>query len=90
MPRYVYVHVCHTHLITEALCLVTQVQLFLMTVNGLYSAGLLYLIGLVSMMHFNSKATPTIVNDCSYHLKAVKLVNQSYGVHITPHHATSY
>ena len=26
----------------------------------------------------------------SCHIKAVELLNQSYGVHITPHHATSY
>ena len=34
---------------------------------------------------FNSKAT-----DYSCHIEAVLVFNQSYGVHIKPHHATSY
>ena len=38
---------------------------------------------LVSMMCFNSKATPTTDNNYSWHIKVVELVyNQSYRVHI--------
>ena len=35
-------------------------------------------IWLVSTKHFNSKAKPTTDNDCSCHVKAVALANQSY------------
>ena len=53
--------------ITEVLCIVTQVQLLLMTVIQHWFT----LIGLVSMTCFNSKATPTIDNNYSCHIKAV-------------------
>ena len=36
-------------------------------------------------MRFNSKATPTHDTDYGCHINTVELVNQSYGVHITPH-----
>ena len=33
-------------------------------------------------MRFNSKTVPTTDNNYNYHIKAVALFNQSYGVHI--------
>ena len=50
----------------------------------------LALIRLVSMTHFNCKATPNNITDYGCHTKAIKLVNQSYEVHTMLHHATSY
>ena len=46
----------------------------------------------VSTMRTNSKAMPINDNDYSFHITAIELVyyNQSYMVHIMPHHATSY
>ena len=35
-------------------------------------------------------ATPTNDTDYGFYTKLYNLFNQSYGVHITPHHATSY
>ena len=43
-----------------------------------------------SMMCFKSKAMHTNNTNYSCHIKAENLFNQSYRVHITPHHATSY
>ena len=41
------------------------------------------------MMHFNSKAMPTCDTDYSCCIEVVELVNQSYGLHIIPHHTCS-
>ena len=62
--------------ITEALCLSTYIQLYHMTdnVNSQLTQLKLTLIRLVSMMHFNYKATPTNDTDYSYHIKAVNFV----------------
>ena len=63
--------------ITEALRLVTQVELFLMTYSELTAYTVqhfLTLIELVSMTRFNSKVTPPTDNDYSCHIKAVELV----------------
>ena len=53
--------------ITEALCLVTQVQLLLttVTVNEQLIQHWLTPVRLVTATHFNSNATPTTDNDCS-------------------------
>ena len=40
------------------------------------------------MTCFNIKATPIIDNDYSYHITAIELFSQSYGVHMTQHRAT--
>ena len=41
------------------------------------------------MMRFNSKATPVLLTlaIAGCYIKVVNLFNQSYGVHIMPHHA---
>ena len=72
--------------ITEELCLVTQVQLLLMTVivNKRLIQCWLTLVRLVTMTRSNFNATPTTDSNCSCHIKAVELFNQSYGVHIMP------
>ena len=61
--------------ITEELCLVTQVQLLLMTVmvNKRLIQCWLTLVRLVTMTRFNSNAMPTTDNDCSGHIKSVDL-----------------
>ena len=43
MTQYVYVHVNHGHLITEALCIVTCFKQLLQWIDGLYSISLLLL-----------------------------------------------
>ena len=62
--------------ITEALRLLTQVQLLLIdfTVNQSLIQRWLTIIGLVSTMHITAKATP--INDTNYncHITAVELV----------------
>ena len=62
--------------ITEALHLVTQVQLLLttVTVNERLIQRYLTLSGLVTMMHANAKATPINDNDYSHHMTPVELV----------------
>ena len=45
---------------------------------------LAYSYQVISTMHFNAKATPTTNTKYSCRIKAVKLVNQSYGVQIMP------
>ena len=77
--------------ITEVLHLVACVQPFKRSVKAKQLIQQwLTLIRLVSMTCFNYKATPIIHNDYSYLKEAVALFNQSYGVHIMPHHAISY
>ena len=44
----------------------------------------------MSMKCTNAKAMPINDNDYSCHITTVDLFNQSYEVHITPHHTISY
>ena len=62
--------------ITEALRLLTQVQLLLIdfTVNKRLIQHWLTLIGLVSMTRINTKATPINNTDYNCHITAVELV----------------
>ena len=61
--------------ITEALCLVTYVQIYLTTisVDKHLVQRQLTLSGLVSTTRTNAKATPINDNDYSYHITAVEL-----------------
>ena len=45
---------------------------------------------LVSMMCFNSVATPTNGGDYNCHIKAIELLKSIIWGHITPHHAANY
>ena len=78
--------------ITEVLHLVTYVQIFYMIVevNSWLIQCQLTFTRLVSMMHFDCKATPTNNTDDSCHIKSVEHVNQSYRYNIMPNHTTSY
>ena len=60
--------------ITEALRLVAYVNDYKSERNGLYSASLLLLCKLVSMVCINAKATSTNNNDYSCRIKAIELV----------------
>ena len=76
--------------ITEALRLVTQVKLLLttFTVNYCLTQCQLTLIGSVSTMFINVKATPINNIDYSCHITAVELVSPItwYPYHATSHH----
>ena len=76
MPRYAHVTYTTPTFITEALSLVTQAQLLVMTVtvNKCLIQHQPTLIGLVSAMNINAKATPinNTVHNC--HITAVELV----------------
>ena len=64
----------HTHFyITEALRLVTYVQLFYMTVTVKVTACTT-LVCYYRVGFYNVKATPTNDTDYSYHIKAVELI----------------
>ena len=75
MPRYVYAHLCFTHLyITEVLHLVTYVQLF-MTVKMKVTAHVVATLLLLGwFLQWTRVNVPTNVTDYSCHIKAVELV----------------
>ena len=90
MPRYAYVHACHTHLHNWS---ILSCYSSTATFNDCYNELMPYTVLANSYwvsvynVYINTKATPINDNGYSCHVTAVELV---YPIICGPYHATSY